>query len=86
MSECKIGQKGGIRKTIISIDVLRIAFGVESPGPGIPGISNADVHRICGEMDYTHYENLVNLHLLIGKGRFRFIAFPLKTRGGMVRP
>jgi kynurenine formamidase len=77
----------------ISADVARwfgkqqvTAFGVESPGPGIPGISNAEVHRICGEMGYTHYENLVDLHLLIGKGRFRFIAFPLKIRGGTGSP
>ena len=62
------------------------AFGVESLGPGIPGISNAEVHTICGEMGYTHYENLVNLHLLVGQGRFRFIAFPLKIRGGTGSP
>ncbi|MCZ6676355.1 MAG: cyclase family protein [Candidatus Poribacteria bacterium] len=77
----------------ISADVARwfgeqqiTAFGVESLGPGIPGISNADVHRICGELGYTHYENLVNLHLLVGKGRFRFIGFPLKIRGGTGSP
>lgn len=62
------------------------AFGVESLGPGIPGGSNNEVHRICGEMEYTHYENLVNLHLLAGQGRFRFIAFPLKIRGGTGSP
>ncbi len=62
------------------------AFGVESLGPGIPGISNSEVHRICGEMGYTHYENLVNLHLLVGQGRFRFVAFPLKIRGGTGSP
>ena len=63
-----------------------VAFGVESFGPGIFGISNDDVHRLCGELDITHYENLVNLDKLVGKGRFRFIAFPLKIRGGSGSP
>ena len=56
------------------------AFGVESPGPGIPGVSNEDVYRICGQMGLTHYENLVNFDKVLGVGRFRFIAFPLKIR------
>ncbi|KEO75613.1 cyclase family protein [Anditalea andensis] len=62
------------------------AFGVETMAPGVSGVSNKDVHRICGEMGFTHYENLVNLHLLIGRGRFRFIGFPLKIRGGTGSP
>ena len=62
------------------------AFGVETMSPGVPGISNKKVHQICGELDFTHYENLINLHLLIGKGAFRFIGFPLKIRGGTGSP
>ena len=62
------------------------AFGVETMSPGVPGISNKKVHHICGEMNFTHYENLVNLHLLIGRGRFRFIGLPLKIRGGTGSP
>lgn len=62
------------------------AFGVESMSPGIVGKTNKEVHRICGEMGFTHYENLINLHLLIGRGRFRFIGFPLKIRGGTGSP
>lgn len=62
------------------------AFGVETMSPGVPGVSNKGVHHICGEMNFTHYENLVNLHLLIGKGRFRFIGFPLKIKGGTGSP
>lgn len=62
------------------------AFGVETMSPGIPGISNKEVHRICGEMGFTHYENLINLHLLSGRGRFRFIGLPLKIRGGTGSP
>lgn len=62
------------------------AFGVESPCPGVSGLSNREVHRICGEMGFTHYENLMNLHLLVGRGRFRFIGLPLKIRGGTGSP
>ncbi|HEX9980879.1 MAG TPA: cyclase family protein [Flavobacterium sp.] len=62
------------------------AFGVETMSPGVPGISNKLVHQICGEMGFTHYENLVNLNLLVNRGRFRFIALPLKIRGGTGSP
>jgi kynurenine formamidase len=62
------------------------AFGVETMSPGIPKISNREVHQICGEMGFTHYENMVNLHQLVGRGRFRFIALPLKIRGGTGSP
>jgi kynurenine formamidase len=61
-------------------------FGVETMSPGVSSVSNKDVHRICGEMGFTHYENLINLHLLVGRGRFRYIAFPLKIRGGTGSP
>ncbi len=62
------------------------AFGVEMRSPGVRSVSNKDVHIICGEMGYTHYENLINLHLLLGKGRFRFIGLPIKIRGGTGAP
>lgn len=62
------------------------AFGVETAAPGVSGVSNKDVHRICGELGFTHYENLINLHLLVGRGRFRFIGLPLKIRGGTGSP
>jgi kynurenine formamidase len=62
------------------------AFGVEMASPGVRHVSNKEVHRICGELGFTHYENLVNLHLLIGRGRFRFIGLPLKIRGGTGSP
>ncbi|MBD3630324.1 cyclase family protein [Cyclobacterium sp.] len=62
------------------------AFGVETMSPGVSGISNREVHHICGEMNFTHYENMVNLHRLLGRGRFRFIGLPLKIRGGTGSP
>lgn len=62
------------------------AFGVETASPGVRKVSNRQVHQVCGEMGFTHYENLVNLHLLVGRGRFRFIGLPLKIRGGTGSP
>lgn len=62
------------------------AFGVETMSPGVSGISNKKVHHICGEMGFTHYENMVNLYKLIGRGRFRFIGLPLKIKGGTGSP
>lgn len=62
------------------------AFGVEMASPGVRHVSNRDVHRICGELGFTHYENMVNLQQLIGRGCFRFIALPLKIRGGTGSP
>jgi kynurenine formamidase len=62
------------------------AFGVETMSPGVRKVSNKEVHYICGELGFTHYENLINLHLLIGRGRFRFVGLPLKIRGGTGSP
>jgi kynurenine formamidase len=62
------------------------AFGVESMAPGVRQVSNKAVHQICGELGFTHYENMINLHKLLGRGRFRFIGFPLKIRGGTGAP
>jgi kynurenine formamidase len=62
------------------------AFGVEPAAPGVRGVSNKEVHRVCGELGFTHYENLMNLHQLVGRGRFRFIGLPLKIRGGTGSP
>lgn len=62
------------------------AFGVETMAPGVLKVSNKEVHRVCGELGFTHYENLINLHVLVGRGRFRFIGLPLKIRGGTGSP
>ena len=62
------------------------AFGVEPASPGVRGVSNKEVHWICGELGFTHYENMINLHLLTGRGRFRFIGLPLRIRGGTGSP
>ena len=62
------------------------AFGVETMSPGVIDVSNKEVHRIFGELNFTHYENMINLHRLIDRGRFRFIGLPLRIRGGTGSP
>jgi kynurenine formamidase len=61
-------------------------FGVEAVSPGRPGRINFEVHHVCRDIGFTHVEGLVNLDKLVGKGRFRFIGFPLKIRGGTGSP
>lgn len=61
-------------------------FGVEAVSPGRPGRNNFEVHHVCRDMGFTHMEGLINLEKLIGKGRFRFIGFPLRIRGGTGSP
>jgi kynurenine formamidase len=63
-----------------------VSFGVEAVSPARPGGLNFQVHQVCRDMKFTHMESLVNLHLLVGQGRFRFIGFPLKLKGGTGSP
>jgi len=63
-----------------------LMFGVEAVSPGRPGRHNFEVHNLCRDMGFTHMEGLCNLDKLVGKGRFRFIGFPLKIRGGTAGP
>lgn len=62
------------------------AFGVESMAPGIKGKTNKQVHKVCGELGFTHYENLINLHRLIYADPFQFIGLPLRIKGGTGSP
>jgi kynurenine formamidase len=61
-------------------------FGVEAISPGRPGRANFEVHHVCRDFGFTHMEGLVNLEQLVGKGRFRFIGFPLRIKGGTASP
>ena len=63
-----------------------VSFGVEAVSPGRPGANNFLVHLVCRDMGFTHMESLCNLDKLVGKGRFRFIGFPLKIKGGSGSP
>ncbi len=61
-------------------------FGVEAVSPAPEGEANFKAHLACGERGITHIECLWNLEALTGAGRFRFIGFPLKIRGGTASP
>jgi kynurenine formamidase len=61
-------------------------FGVEAVSPGRPCRNNFEVHHVCRDLGFTHVEGLVNMEKLIGKGRFKFIGFPLKIKGGTASP
>ena len=63
-----------------------VSFGVEAVSPGRPGRNNFLVHLVCRDLGFTHMESLCNLDKLVGKGRFRFIGFPLKIKGGSGSP
>lgn len=63
-----------------------VAFGVEAISPAPEGEPNFKAHLACAERGITHMECLWNLEALVGKGRFRFIGFPLKIRGGTASP
>ena len=61
-------------------------FGVEAVSPAPEGEPNFQAHLACGERGITHMECLANLEKLVGRGRFRFIGFPLRIRGGTASP
>lgn len=63
-----------------------VSFGVEAISPAPEGEPNFKAHLACAERGITHMECLANLDRLVGRGRFRFIGFPLKLRGGTASP
>jgi len=63
-----------------------LMFGVEAISPAPEGEPNYKAHIACAERGITHMECLVNLDKLLDRGRFRFIGFPLKIKGGTGSP
>jgi kynurenine formamidase len=61
-------------------------FGVEAVSPAPQGEQNFKAHIACAERGITHIECLWNLEAVVGKGRFTFIGFPLRIRGGTASP
>ena len=61
-------------------------FGVEAVSPAPEGELNFLAHRACAERGITHIESMANLEKLVGRGRFRFVGFPLRIRGGTASP
>ncbi|KAK8204622.1 hypothetical protein M8818_005061 [Zalaria obscura] len=61
-------------------------FGVEAVSPAPEGELNFHAHNACAERGITHMEGMDNLQAVVGKGRFRFVGFPLRFRGGSGSP
>lgn len=61
-------------------------FGVEAVSPAPEGEANFKAHIACAERGITHIECLCNLEAVVGRGRFKFIALPLRIRGGTASP
>ena len=60
--------------------------GVEGPSTDIMDTKLYPSHRACRDLGLTHYEWLVNLTALIGKGEFQFYGVPLLLDKGTGSP
>ncbi len=60
--------------------------GVEGPSTDKPSSSEFPNHRTCRDRDIAHYEWLVNLEELVGRGEFHFQGFPLHLNRGTGSP
>ena len=60
--------------------------GVEGPSTDKPTSNLFPQHRLCRDLGISHFEWLVNLEKLIGKGEFQFIGLPIKFKGGSGSP
>ena len=60
--------------------------GVEGPSTDKPTDNIFAQHRLCRDAGVTHWEWLVNLESLLGKGEFQFFGVPLKFKGGSGSP
>ena len=60
--------------------------GVEGPSTDKPTDNIFAQHRLCRDLGMSHWEWLVNLEELLGKGEFQFFGVPLKFKGGSGSP
>lgn len=60
--------------------------GVEGPSTDKPTDNIFAQHRLCRDLGISHWEWLVNLESLLGKGEFQFFGVPLKFKGGSGSP
>jgi kynurenine formamidase len=60
--------------------------GVEGPSTDRAGTKEFPNHRACRDLGLVHYEWLVNLEQLLGKGEFEFRGYPLRIAGGTGSP
>jgi kynurenine formamidase len=62
------------------------AHGVEGPSTDRPNWNEFPSHRVCRDRKIFHWEWLVNLEELVGKGEFFFSGVPLKIGNGSGSP
>jgi kynurenine formamidase len=60
--------------------------GVEGPSTDKAGTKEFPNHRVCRDRGMIHYEWLVNLEELLGKGEFVFHGYPLRFVNGTGSP
>lgn len=60
--------------------------GVEGPSTDKPSHNLFPSHRVCRDRGISHYEWLVNLEELVGKGEYMFYGAPLKIEQGSGSP
>lgn len=60
--------------------------GVEGPSTDKPSDNIFAQHRMCRDLGISHFEWLVNLEELLGKGEYEFIGLPIKFKGGSGSP
>ena len=60
--------------------------GVEGPSTDVMSTGLFPSHRVCRDRNISHYEWLVNLEHLVGKGEFTFYGVPLNLDGGTGSP
>ena len=60
--------------------------GVEGPSTDKPTDNIFAQHRLCRDLKISHFEWLVNLESVVGKGEFEFIGLPIKFKGGSGSP
>lgn len=60
--------------------------GVEGPSTDIMDEKLFPSHRACRDRGITHYEWLVHLDELVGKGEFEFYGIPLRLTGASASP
>jgi kynurenine formamidase len=63
-----------------------ILHGVEGPSTDKPSWDEFPNHRVCRDRGISHYEWLINLEELVGKGEFMFYGLPLKICKGSGSP
>ena len=81
------------KNPLLTVEATRWLFdrkskmhGVEGPSTDKPTDNIFAQHRLCRDLGISHWEWLVNLEELLGKGEFQFFGVPLKFKGGSGSP